>query len=151
MNRMKLLRRWAACMGLAALTVSLNASAIEVQGLQGFDQLFGRYAPAGDCRRQPQIVIDVVGMTFEVAGKEEVITNPEYAAAYGPHDYQGISQWFFPFRSNDDFPILMTFNHGEEEGVLVIEGHGEGYPGGPPLSPRNAALVNGSPYARCDP
>jgi hypothetical protein len=43
----------------------------------------------------------------------------------------------------------MHFNFEEKPGALAIEGHGEGYPGGPPFGPRNAALVKGLPYARC--
>jgi hypothetical protein len=73
----------------------------------------------------------------------------EYAASYGPHDYAGISVWFFPFILKDGYAILMTFNSGEVKGTLTIEPQDEGYPGGPPLSPLNAALVNGSPYQRC--
>jgi len=133
---------------MAALAAT-PSNAVEVNDLKGFEALFGRYAPAGDCKRQPQIVVDVSGMTFEVAGKSEKVTNPEYAAAYGPADYSGISQWFFPFRIPDGYPILMTFNYDEKPGVLAIDAQDEGYPGGPKLTPRNQALVGGSPYQRC--
>ncbi len=150
MNHVRLSRRWAARMGLAALATSLMANAVEVHDLKGFEDLFGRYAPGGDCQRQPQIVVDVSGFVFEVNGKKESVTNPEYAASYGPHDYDGLSRWFFPFREQGDYPILMTFNYGEDPGTLMIEGQGEGFPGGPPFSPMNKALVSGSPYARCN-
>ena len=59
-----------------AAAFSSGAGAVEVHDLKGFEQLFGRYAPAGDCKRQPQFVVDVSGFTFEVGGKTEKVTNP---------------------------------------------------------------------------
>jgi hypothetical protein len=58
-------------------------------------------------------------------------------------------QWFFPFRTNDGYEILMTFDAGEKSGAVAIDPHDQGYPGGPKASPRNAALIKGSPYAKC--
>jgi len=136
-------------LSLAALSASLVASAVELQGLKGFDDIFGRYAPAGDCKRQPQVLVDASGMTFFVAGKTEKVTNPENALQFNGPDYQGPDLWFFPFRLKDGYSILMTFNQAGKKGVLAIEPQDEGYPGGPALSPRNKALVSGSPYAKC--
>lgn len=135
--------------GMVIMAMGTMAGAVEVTDLKGFEDLFGRYAPGGDCRRQPQILVEAAGMTFEVAGRSEKVTNPEYAASYGPADYQGISRWFFPFRIPDGYPILMTFNANEKKGSLLIEAQDQGWAGGPPLSPVNKALVEGSPYARC--
>ena len=127
----------------------LTASAVEVTNLAGLEDIFGRYAPGGDCKRQPQILVEFSGLTFEIPGATEKVTNPEYAVSYGAHDYDGISKWIFPFRLADGYPILMTFNANEQPGALLIEPHDEGWAGGPPLGPRNKALVAGSPYARC--
>ena len=123
--------------------------AVEVTNLAGLEDIFGRYAPGGDCKRQPQILVELSGLTFTVAGAPIKVTNPEYAAAYGPADYAGISKWIFPFRIPNGYPILMTFNANEKQGSLLIEAQDEGWQGGPPLSPTNKALVGGSPYARC--
>ena len=138
-----------AWLGMGCVLMAGTVDAVEVNDLKGFDDLFGRYAPAGDCKRQPQIVVDVTGFTFEIAGKSEKVTNPEFAASYGAHDYDGIAKWFFPYRKGDGYPILMTFNGDEKQGTLAIDPQDEGWQGGPPLSPGNAALVKGSPYARC--
>jgi hypothetical protein len=138
-----------AWVGLACVLLARPVDAIPVNDLKGFDELYGRYAPAGDCKRQPQVVVDATGFSFEVAGKRELVTNPEFAASYGPRDYDGIAKWFFPFRKGDGYPILMSFNGGEVKGTLAIDPQDEGWPGGPPLSAFNAALVKGSPYARC--
>jgi hypothetical protein len=132
-----------------AIIVPATAGAVEVTSLAGLEDIFGRYAPGGDCKRQPQILVEYSGLTFELPGATEKVTNPEYAASYGAHDYTGISKWIFPFRIADGYSILMTFNANEQKGVLLIEPHDEGWAGGPPPGPRNKALVAGSPYARC--
>ena len=138
----------AVCAGLLTATMQ-PAAAVEMHDLKGLEQIFGRYAPGGDCTRQPRILVDVTGLAFEMDGKKEKVTNPEYAASYGSDSYSGISIWIFPYRSNDGYPILMTFNAEEKKGRLLIEGHDEGWQGGPKLGPRNATLVKGSPYALC--
>ncbi|HQR25003.1 MAG TPA: hypothetical protein PK163_09470 [Steroidobacteraceae bacterium] len=136
---------------LGALCIGTAASAVELQGLKGYqlDTIYGRYAPGGDCKRQPQVVADATGLTFEVGGKSEKVTNPEQAMDFNGPDYQGSDIWIFPFRLKDGYSILMTFNPNSKKGALEIAPQDEGYPGGPKLSPRNQALVSGSPYARC--
>ena len=151
------MQRSAPVFPLASLLLAcvwLQAGAVEINDMKGFEDLYGRYAPAGDCKRQPQVVVDAGGMTFEIAKARTRVTNPEFAASYfgGASDnYEGISRVFFPFRnsSQDGYPIIMMFNADEKKGVMTIEGHDEGWKGGPPLTPRNKALVSGSPYSRC--
>lgn len=141
-----------ASLGLLA-GVCLQAWAVEIKDMKDFRELHGRYAPAGDCKRLPRIVVDAGGMTFEVAAAKARVTHLEFAASYfgGASDnYEGISRVFFPFRNNQDgYPIIMMFNADEKEGILTIAGHDEGWKGGPALTPRNHALVAGSPYSRC--
>jgi hypothetical protein len=132
-----------------ALLLPALASAIEIEGLKDFATLHGSYAPGGDCTRSPRIVVDASGFTFEVNGQKEKATRVEYAASYGGNSYEGITQWFMPFTSANGWPLLMAFNAGETPGALTIEPQDEGWKGGPPLSARNAALVKGSPYAKC--
>lgn len=134
---------------IASMTCS-TASAIEVTNLAGLEDIFGRYAPGGDCTRKPQILVEFSGLTFELTNATEQVTNPEYAASYGAHDYNGISKWIFPFRRANGYAILMTFNANEQKGALHIDPHDEGWRGGPPLSPRNKTLVDSSPYALCE-
>jgi hypothetical protein len=134
---------------IAVLGSSLAAHAVEMHGLEGLEGIFGRYAPGGDCKRQPQVVVDVTGLSFEVGGKQEKVANPEQAFGYLGPDYQGPDIWLFPFRLKDGYAILMTFNENGQIGTMTIAPQDEGYPGGPRLSPRNQALVGGSPYKRC--
>ena len=145
--------RWARGLASLVLLVGLGFShvghAVELKDLKGYDDIFGRYAPGGDCKREPRILVDESGFTFDAGGKQDKVTNPEHAVSYGPPDYAGISQWFFPYRLKDGYSILMTFNHNEQKGVLMFEPQDEGYAGGPPLDALKQALVKGSPYTRC--
>jgi hypothetical protein len=134
--------------GLALLALA-RAGAVEVTDLKGLEDIYGRYAPAGDCKREPRILVDASGLTFERGGQSEKATKVEYAASYGAHDYTGIQKVIFPFSSTNGWPVIMLFNYEEKPGALVIQGHDEGYQGGPPLSARNQVLVAASPYARC--
>jgi hypothetical protein len=138
---------------LAGLTCaslfSSATTAIEVTNLDAFKAIFGRYAPSGDCKKQPQVVVDSTGFTFEINGKSEKATHPEYAASYGGNFYEGISLWFFPYYDpNKDRPLLLTFNAGEKQGVLSVDTEFN-YPGGPKLEAKYQALVDGSPYKAC--
>ncbi len=136
-------------LSLAVLGSSFAAHAVELNGLKGLEGIFGRYAPGGDCKRLPQVVADVTGLTFEVGGRQEKVTNPEQALDFAGPDYEGPDVWLFPFRLKDGYAILMTFNENSQLGTMTIVPQDEGYPGGPKLSPRNQALVSGSPYKRC--
>lgn len=140
---------WSTATATGLMLIGTASLGVELTDLKGWDVLFGRYAPGGDCSRQPRIVVDVSGFTFDVDGKTQKVTNPEHVLEYQGPDYKGIAQWFFPYHSNDVHPILMTFNAGETRGRLAVEAYDEGYQGGPPLTAWNKALVGGSPYAKC--
>jgi hypothetical protein len=135
-------------LALLALVPSPQASAVTVTNLRNMhlDALFGRYAPAGDCKREPRITVDATGFTFTNGKRTVHPARFEHAVSYGPHDYAGISAWFFPFMKNDnDYgPVLMTFNANEKRGVLMIENERAGA-----ANPLYAALAKGSPYRKC--
>lgn len=135
----------AAAAGLAAT----SATAVEIGNMKGFEALFGRYGPAGDCKREPRVVVDATGIAMELQGATDKSTKLEYAASYGGPEYQGKTQWFFPFSSANGWPVIMAFNADEKEGLLTVEPHDEGWAGGPKLSARHQALVAGSPYRKC--
>src|SRR3546814_9318912 len=70
----------------------------------------------------------------------------EWPLTFMGNSYQGIGRLFFPFRASDNpGPVLMTFNADEKAGKLTFEP----FSNGQALSPLQAALVKGSPYARC--
>lgn len=139
---------------LAAAVAVLHAAdamALDLTSLkgQGVDASYGRYAPRGDCTRGPYVTVGDAGFAFEVGGKAVKTTTFVNVLTYAGQDYRGVSTWYFPFVVNATHPVLLTLNANENKDALTIEAYDQGYKGGPPLTPFNAALVKGSPYARC--
>lgn len=112
------------------------------------DDIYGTYAPGGDCKREPRITVDESGLAFSHAGTSTHSGNIEYALSFGGPEYAGISRWLFPFPVDDnDFGrVLLTFNPDEKAGALAAESD---LGPGQHLSALQAALVASSPYARC--
>ncbi len=131
-----------------ALAPSL-ASAIEVKNLEHLDEIFGRYAPGGDCQRQPQVLVELSGLTFLNGDAKHKVARIEHAASFMGNFYEGIGIWLMPLYGTQR-PIVMSFNAGEQRGTLTIEGHDRGWNGGPPLTARHQALVDASPYRKCN-
>lgn len=138
----------AALLALGAGLAARPAAAIEVANLDGFEAHFGRYAPAGDCSRQPQIVVDRGGFAFEGGPALAKATHPEYAASFMGNFYQGSSLFFFPYAA-EPRPFLLTLNADEQPGVMKLEGYDHDYPGGPKLPDRYRPYIAGSPYRKC--
>jgi hypothetical protein len=141
--------RLALLVAMAAL-LSGNATAVTLDNLKDsqLDDIYGTYAPGGDCKREPRIIVDDSGLAFANAGKTTHGTGIEYALSYGGPEYAGISRWIFPFPVDDnDFGrVLLTFNPEEKRVTLGAEsdlGPGQS------LSALQAALVKASPYTRC--
>jgi len=130
------------------LACALPSAAIPVDSLEGFEQYFGRYAPGGDCARQPQIVIDRSGFAFEGGPALPLATQPEYAASYMGNYYEGIGLFFFPYPV-EPRPFLLTLNADETPGVLKLEVYDFDYQGGPVLPDEYRPYIAGSPYLKC--
>lgn len=131
-------------LGLAALagalTVSSGASAITVDNLEGLEEIYGSYAPGGDCSREPRVTIAKPGMTFRANGRTVEVTRVEYAASFFGNFYEGITLAFYPFpRSDSDMgSVLMYVNNDEVRGNILIDA--EAVPG-QRLDPFQAALA----------
>jgi hypothetical protein len=145
------LRRYLAAVLVAAAAglAATPATAVEISDMKGFEALFGRYAPGGDCAREPRVVVDAAGIALELKGVTDKSTKMEFAASYGGPEYQGNTKWFFPFSSANGWPVIMAFDADEKAGLLTVEPHDEGWAGGPKLNARHQALVAGSPYRKC--
>ena len=136
----------------AVLCGAVQAGAVTLTDLrdQGFESIFGDYAPGGDCSREPRLRIDEAGFTFTRAGRAIHAHSLEYAASFGGPDYHGISLFFFPFPISEDEPghVLMTVNDNEQPGLVSFGdnlGPGESY------APLEADLVSAGQFSRCDP
>lgn len=133
-----------------AVLASGNAQALTTHDLRGaqLQPIYGTYAPQGNCQREPRIVVDESGFSYQYGGQVAHPRTFEWAVSYGGPEYQGISLWFFPFVVNDnDFGrVLMTVNPNEKVGTLSVEAD---LAKGQSLPRLQAALVSHSPYARC--
>jgi hypothetical protein len=136
---------------LVALGIAAPASAVELADLGQFPGLFGRYGPAGDCSRHPQVLVDRSGFALETGpGKAERVPALDYAPGYFGPAYEGIATAFLPhWPGVEGSPFLLVVNEAEREGALVVEPHDLGWPGGPPMPARFKPWLAGSPYARC--
>lgn len=122
--------------------------AIEVENLDGFEEHFGRYAPGGDCSRQPQVVVAREGFTFEGGPVLPKATRPEYAASFMGNFYEGISLTFFPYPT-EPRPYLLTLNAEEKKGRMTLGAYDFEYSGGPKLPKKYRPYIAGSPYLKC--
>jgi hypothetical protein len=141
-----------ASIAILALAMAIGpcgaARAIEVENLDGFEEHFGRYAPGGDCSRQPQVVLERQGFEFKGGPALPKATRPEYAASFMGIFYEGISRFFFPYAA-EPRPFLLTLNADEKPGVLVLQAYDFDYPGGPRLPDKYRSYIAASPYAKC--
>lgn len=140
--------------GIAVLTLLLvhgQAAAVTLSSMQGFEALFGRYGPKGDCTKYPQVVIDIAGFALDRGGGTlERTGKTEYSASYFGPTYEGISGAFWPdWKDGGPNPILVITNYDEKPGALVVEPHDLGWKGGPPMPARYRPWLQGSPYAKC--
>ena len=134
-----------------ALVLAVPVEAVSLPGMRGFETLFGRYGPGGDCTQYPQVTIDAAGFALDRGeGRVERADRPEHAPGYFGPAYEGIAAAFWPYWSDGgDNPFLVIVNHDETPGALLVEPHDFGWTGGPPMPARYQPWLQGSPYARC--
>ncbi|GAB3338739.1 hypothetical protein [Marilutibacter aestuarii] len=114
-----------------------------------FAEAFGSYGPGGDCSTGPRIVVAPDGLEITVDGHTDRVSRPDVSWTYFGPAYEGIARAVFPYTGGER-PVVFLFNEGEVPQTLRVDGFDRGWKGGPPLSPRRQALVDGSPYAACE-
>ncbi|TAN06466.1 MAG: hypothetical protein EPN38_08395 [Rhodanobacteraceae bacterium] len=89
----------AGLLALAAGLVAGHAQALTVHDLKGqhLEAYYGAYAPRGDCQREPRITVDDSGFTYHYHGQQIHPATFEWAVSYFGPEYQGITNYFFPF------------------------------------------------------
>jgi hypothetical protein len=142
------MRMWWAIAALTGIGIVTAAGAVTRTDLAGEDmqQIYGQYAPRGDCKAGPVITIDRSGFSYDVAGKTTHSGKFEFAASFWGNSYDGISLAFFPFvRSDDDFgATTLVVNADEVPGKITVSNDGP-----PPISAVQRALAKASPFMRC--
>lgn len=126
------------------------ASAVTLTSLKGqsLANIYGSYAPRGDCSRDVKLTINEGGFSFQALGRAVKSSRFEYAVSYMGPSYEGISSVFFPFPISDENfgPVTMIVNDGEKPGVIRID---VDLPRGQRSDPFHAALAAGSPLLPC--
>lgn len=107
-----------------ALAMAQAAGAVAIADLK---DIHGSYAPGGDCSRQPQVRVDRSGVHAETpAGKAGPLPVQVSLTYIGGASYDGIQNWVLVKMGRDRWgdvgtPVLMTFNHAEKPGHLLVE------------------------------
>ena len=115
---------------VAGLFLSTIATASE---LSLPNDVYGRYAPSGDCGKLPRINVDETGVHLDTAaGKRSTLPiNVSYTWAGGA-SYTGIQTWALVKHGGknrwgeDNQPVILTFNAHERRGALTAERTGSG-------------------------
>lgn len=115
---------------------------------QGFDALYGDYAPRGDCRGATRLTIGESGFVFHALGRTVRPPIVDYAPSFMGQAYDGITAVFFPFpRSSQDLGrVVMYVNDDEIPGKVRFEAD---LPPGQRADPFHAAITGASPFQRC--
>jgi hypothetical protein len=135
--------------GAASVAVP-PVGAVSLADMKGFEPLYGRYGPKGDCSEYPQVVVDAAGFALD-RGQGAIDRAPtlEHALSFFGPDYQGDAQAFFPFWTDAGPNPLLVLVNDDRPGSLVVSGHDYGGPGVPPMPARYQPWLQGSPYAKC--
>lgn len=90
-------------------------------------EVYGSYAPAGDCSRSPRINVDKAGVHLDTpAGKRSPLPIMVSYTWFGGASYSGIQTWALVKYGgkdrwgDDNMPLLLTFNADEKRGVLSV-------------------------------
>ncbi|AWV05921.1 hypothetical protein [Marilutibacter maris] len=118
------MRRYALLLGIVLAAPAAQAEA--PLPANSFADSYGRYAPAGDCTREPRITVAASGLEISVGGTNEHIAQPEAAWSYFGPSYQGIARALFPY-TGAERPVIILLNDGEVPGTLRIDPHDRGY------------------------
>lgn len=115
---------------------------------QGFDALYGDYAPRGDCRGATRLTIGESGFVFHALGRTHRPSMVDYAPSFMGQAYDGITAVFFPFPRSSQDPgwVVMYVNDDEKPGRIRFEAD---VPPGQRADPFHAAIAGASPFERC--
>lgn len=145
------MRRNFLLMGIGGLG-SLAATAVVIAAnLPIPAEIYGAYAPAGNCQQAPRVVVSAAGAFIESqAGKSGPLPVDVCYSCAGGARYEGIERWLLVKMGKnqwgDNFPVTLRFNAGEQAGRLEVDyDKTTGTPLGVPLFD----IVKASPLSRC--
>ena len=111
-----------------AILVWAVSSAAFAADLELPPDVYGSYAPGGDCAKQPRIIVDKAGVHLDTAmGKRGPLPIMVSYTFVGGARYGGIQIWALVKHGgknrwgDDNTPLILTFNAGEKRGELTAE------------------------------
>lgn len=114
-------------------------------------EIFGSYAPSGNCQQEPRVVVNAMGAFIESGGLKSgpLPVDVCYSCAGGAR-YSGIERWLLVKMGKnqwgDNFPVTLRFNANEQAGRLAVEYDPTTKT---PLNAPLQAVVKASPLSRC--
>ena len=118
--------------------------------------VYGSYAPAGDCRNKPYIIVNQTGVHLDtLTGKRGPLTITVSYTWIGGATYDGIQTWALVHHGGKDRwgedhrPVILTFNAKERRGVLTVERTGAGNERPVSLDGPLSSIVKASSFERC--
>ncbi|MBB4632957.1 hypothetical protein [Sphingosinicella soli] len=91
------------------------------------EELYGRYAPGGDCSLQPRIEVGKPGVFIDTAaGRQGPLPVSVCYSCAGGARYEGIQRWVYVKYGKDkwggdNMPVIFMFNAQEKRGLVHIE------------------------------
>lgn len=91
------------------------------------EELYGRYAPGGDCSKQPRIEVSKTGVVIDTAaGRQGPLPIDVCYSCAGGAQYEGIQRWVYVKYGKDkwggdNMPVIMMFNAEEKRGAVQID------------------------------
>lgn len=111
-----------------ALPVWVVAPIAYAADLQLPPDIYGNYAPGGDCAKQPRITVNKAGVHVDTAsGQRGPLPIMVSYTFVGGARYSGIQIWALVKHGgknrwgDDNTPIILTFNANEKRGELTAE------------------------------
>lgn len=91
------------------------------------EEIYGRYAPGGDCSRQPRIEAGKGGVFLDTAaGRQGPLPVSVCYSCAGGAQYEGIQRWVYVKYGKDkwggdNMPVILMFNAEEKRGLVSVE------------------------------
>jgi len=133
------------CISLGLVVSVLAGLCAEAGADEVPKDLAGQYAPGGDCKREPRLIVDGQGILVQSGGKQSKLAPVDVCrTCVGGMRYEGIEVWIGPNAKGGDQPFIFRFNANEKRGTVLIEQQDKRQ-----LPPIVGKMVAGSPYMRC--
>ena len=140
----------------AAIMLAMVVASKAVAEPQLSPEVYGSYAPGGDCAKLPRIDVGSTGVHLDTpVGKRGPLSIMVSYTWIGGATYDGIQSWALvkhggKDRWGDDHrPVVLTFNAGERRGVLTAERTGSGNERPVSLDGPLSSIVQTSTFRLC--